>query len=68
MINELILSRAGSASIMSLAILSIGSLRSDDGSGYQKVNAGRFKLYDAYPIPFNLSNVGKWFWSLQNQV
>ena len=28
-----------------------------------KVNAGCFKLYDAYFSAFNASNVGKFFWS-----
>ena len=48
--------------------MELGSSRSDDGDGYEnvtwKVNAGCFKLYDAYSISFNSSNVhGKCFWS-----
>ena len=51
-----------------LALLAqIGSLRNDDGDGYEnvteKVNLRCFKLYRAYSIPFNVSNVGKFDWS-----
>ena len=45
----------------------IGSLSNKDGDGYenvtQKVNSRSFKLYRAYFISFNSSNVGKLFWT-----
>ena len=43
------------------------SLNNDDGDGYEnvtyKVKSRCFKLYRAYSISFNSSNVGKFFWS-----
>ena len=45
----------------------IGSLRNDDGDGYEnvtwKVNLRCFKLYRAYSISFNSSNFGKFYYS-----
>ena len=47
--------------------LLIGSLRNNDGDGYEnvtwKVNSGCLKLNNAYSVSFNSSNVGSFFWS-----
>ena len=46
--------------------MAIGSLNNKDGEGYKsvvwKVNSCCLKLYRAYSISFNSSNVGKLFW------
>ena len=52
----------------------IGSLRNDDGDGYEnvtwKVNLRCFKLYRAYSISFNSSNVGNFYcsWILKDCI
>ena len=47
--------------------LSLGSLSDNDGDSYKnvtlKVNSPYLKLYRAYSISFNSSNVGTFFWS-----
>ena len=54
--------------------LPLGSLRNDDGDGYEnvteKVNLRCLKLYRAYSISFNSSNVGKFFrsWILKDCI
>ena len=54
--------------------LPLGSLRNDDGDGYEnvteKVNLRCLKLYRAYSIAFNSSNVGKFFrsWILKDCI
>ena len=46
---------------------SVGNLSNNDDDGYEnvtwKVNSHRFKIYHAYSISFNSSNVGDYFWS-----
>ena len=46
----------------------LGSFSNNEGDGYEnftlKVNSRCFKLYRAYSISFNSSNVGNVFWSL----
>ena len=50
-----------------LFVVLVGSLSNDDGDGYEnvtgKVNSRCLKLYRAYFISFNSSNVGKCLWS-----
>ena len=41
----------------------LGSLNNNDGDGYEKVKSRCFKLYCAYSISFNSSNVGHFVWS-----
>ena len=48
-------------------VVPLESLSNKDGDGYEKVtqrvNSRYFKLYRAYSNSFNLSNVGRFFWS-----
>ena len=67
-LNILALGTAPSACFLERgSSLLIGSLRNNDGDGYEnvtwKVNSGCFKLNNAYSVSFNSSNVGSFFWS-----
>ena len=48
-------------------VVPLESSSNKDGDGYenvtQRVNSRNFKLYRAYSNSFNLSNVGRFFWS-----
>ena len=48
-------------------VVPLESSSNKDGDGYenvtQRVNSRYFKLYRAYSNSFNLSNVGRFFWS-----